>query len=70
MSTKLFLAVIALLMLSVNAQQKYAWHNYNEGPSGNRCSNSIQCDGLRTCTQYGWCTGNSRPGKDSNYYYN
>lgn len=26
-----------------------------------RCSNSCQCDGMRTCSQWGWCQGTARP---------
>ena len=28
-----------------------------EGP--NRCKYNSECDGRRTCSSYGWCTGNS-----------
>ncbi len=26
-----------------------------------RCNNSCQCDGMRTCSQWGWCQGAARP---------
>jgi hypothetical protein len=75
MNKTLFLAVFALVMLSANAMSlrnhegQYAWYTFNEGPTGNRCSNNDQCDGQRTCSGYGWCEGTSRPPKNANYYY-
>lgn len=76
MNTKLLLAVFALVMLSANAMSirnhegQYAWYTFNEGPTGNKCTNANQCDGQRTCSPYGWCTGTSRPAKNANYKYN
>ena len=55
--------------LKFNHQGKFAWFAFDEGPTGNRCSNNDQCDGQRTCSSYGWCTGTSRPAKGPGYYY-
>jgi hypothetical protein len=59
-----------LLSFKVNHEGAYAWYTYNEGPTGNKCSNINQCDGQRTCSRFGWCTGTSRPPKNANYFYN
>ena len=74
MSLKIFLA-FAVLLAFANAMSlrshegQYAWYTYDEGPTGNRCTNADQCDGQRTCSFYGWCFGTSRPAKDANYHY-
>ncbi len=41
----------------------YSAYIFNEGPTGNRCTygNDWKCDGNRTCSSFGWCTGTSRP---------
>lgn len=72
------LALLGLVAVGTNAlrvaeQQhdgQYAWYTFDEGPSGNRCTNADQCDGQRTCSSLGWCLGKSRPPKGINYYYN
>jgi hypothetical protein len=64
----LFLFQCAELM-KLNHEGKYAWYTYNEGPTGNRCSNNNLCDGQRTCSYAGWCQGTSRPAKNANYRY-
>jgi len=33
---------------------------HDEGPTGNKCKTSCDCDGARTCSKYGWCYGTSR----------
>jgi hypothetical protein len=35
-----------------------------------RCKADSQCDGVRTCSIFGWCQGTSRPEKSTEYYYN
>jgi len=48
-----------LRVLDVNAclSDKF---QFDEGPNGNKCKTHCDCDGLRTCSQFGWCKGTSR----------
>ena len=76
MNTKLFLAVFALVMLSVNSMRlhnhegRYAWFTFDEASTGNKCSGPLQCDGQRTCSRAKVCGGTARPPKNANYSYN
>ncbi len=33
---------------------------YNEIQNGHRCRHNCECDGLRTCSAWGWCAGRAR----------
>ncbi len=39
---------------------KGADYRYDESFTKNRCTNELQCDGLRTCSPFGWCQGVAR----------
>ncbi len=75
MNFKFFLAAICLIFFSASAltlqihEGSYAYYTFNEGPTGNKCTNANQCDGQRTCSRFGWCQGTSRPPKSANYHY-
>jgi hypothetical protein len=45
---------------SIPKGPKTADYQYNEAPNGNKCTNDWQCDGLRTCSSFGWCQGVAR----------
>ena len=75
MNIKIFLVLSMIIMLTsalklASHDGQYAWYTFNEGPTGNRCKDSNQCDGQRTCSPFGWCQGTSRPAKNANYRYN
>ncbi|MCP3098506.1 hypothetical protein LZ198_06395 [Myxococcus sp. K15C18031901] len=50
------------------------YHDEARNPRGpNRCSNSCDCDGMRTCSSFGWCQGVARPPvscTSPQYYWN
>ncbi|MBU8895354.1 hypothetical protein KRR26_07045 [Corallococcus sp. M34] len=50
------------------------YHDEGTNPGGaNRCSNACQCDGMRTCSSFGWCQGTARPPvscTSPQYYWN
>ncbi|MFY1828732.1 hypothetical protein ACN47A_22620 [Myxococcus fulvus] len=51
----------------------YYWDEARNPRGPNRCTNSCQCDGMRTCSSSGWCQGTARPGvscTSPNYYWN
>ena len=64
------LGFIGANSIKLNHQGQYAWYTFDEAPTQNRCSSLNQCDGKRTCSTFGWCTGVSRPPKNQNYFYN
>lgn len=74
MSVKLIL-VFAMMMAFASTlklashEGQYAWFTVNEKISKNRCTSANQCDGQRTCSQFGWCQGTPRPAKNANYRY-
>ena len=35
--------------------KKTKGYRFNEGQFGNRCVTDWNCDGLRRCSQWGWC---------------
>jgi hypothetical protein len=35
-------------------------YHFDEAPLKNKCTSDCDCDGLRTCSQWGWCKGTSR----------
>lgn len=38
------------------------YHDEAANPLGsNRCSSDCDCDGMRTCSPFGWCQGEARP---------
>ena len=46
--------------IRLNHQGKSKSYYYDERPNGNQCQDDYQCDGLRTCTEDGWCDGTAR----------
>jgi hypothetical protein len=39
----------------------YRWDEARNPGGANRCQTDRQCDGARTCSQWGWCQGEARP---------
>ena len=75
-NVKMFLLVIiCLINLSLTAIEfceKSEFYLHDEGTNHlgcNRCINSCDCDGKRTCSIFQWCQGVSRA-KNKDYYYN
>ncbi|MCE9672670.1 hypothetical protein LY474_33165 [Myxococcus stipitatus] len=65
-----------VLTASEQELQSCQFYNYYRdearNPRGpNRCYNSCECDGMRTCSSAGWCQGVARPavGCTSPWYY-
>ncbi|WP_426754703.1 RICIN domain-containing protein [Myxococcus sp. Y35] len=58
-------AALALLLLPLTAAAgpgpNYRWDESRNRPGPNRCHDSMQCDGARTCSPAGWCQGEARP---------
>ncbi|OJH33523.1 RICIN domain-containing protein [Cystobacter ferrugineus] len=58
-------AALALLLLPLTAAagpgSDYRWDESRNRPGPNRCRDSAQCDGARTCSPSGWCQGDARP---------
>ncbi|QSQ25552.1 RICIN domain-containing protein [Pyxidicoccus parkwayensis] len=58
-------AALALLLLPLTAAAgpgpEYRWDESRNRPGPNRCHDSSQCDGARTCSPAGWCQGEARP---------
>jgi hypothetical protein len=58
-------AVLALLLLPLTAAAgpgpEFRWDESRNRPGPNRCHDSSQCDGARTCSPAGWCQGEARP---------
>jgi hypothetical protein len=58
-------AALALLLLPLTAaagpNPNYRWDESRNRPGPNRCRDSSQCDGARTCSPAGWCQGEARP---------
>ena len=58
-------AALALLLLPLTAaagpSADYRWDESRNRPGPNRCRDSSQCDGSRTCSPSGWCQGDARP---------
>ncbi|WPB73241.1 RICIN domain-containing protein [Archangium violaceum] len=56
---------LALLLLPLTAAAgpgpDYRWDESRNRPGPNRCRDSSQCDGARTCSPAGWCQGEARP---------
>lgn len=46
--------------VSATSCTKSANYYFNEGPTKNQCTNNCQCDGNRTCSPWGYCSGTSR----------
>ena len=78
MNFKIFLAVIGFLFISTSCflppakrqgpkPPKFAWYTFDEVPKKHRCKTDLDCDGQRTCSNWKWCKGKSRPAK--NIYY-
>lgn len=68
----LFLLILALAICRVEYCEKSVFYLHDESkntPGENRCTNSCDCDGERTCSSVRWCQGTSRE-KSENYYYN
>ena len=59
--------------------QKSVLYSFNESLTGLRCPapdshplykvKDYACDGLRTCSAYGWCQGTARTPKDAKYVF-
>jgi hypothetical protein len=67
-----FLLHIISINTIVEFCEKSVFYLHDEGDNVlgcNRCNNSCDCDGLRTCSQFQWCQGISRE-KSIDYYYN
>lgn len=58
-------ALAALLALGATAHAGDSYdHRVDESKNAmgpNRCVSSVDCDGKRTCSPWGWCQGKSRP---------
>jgi hypothetical protein len=63
------LAILGLCGVSAVklSHQKFAWYTFDEAPNHNNCNVDEQCDGLRTCSNWGFCQGTARPPKSANY---
>lgn len=62
--TILSLAFLAMTSIYASATPKSADYHHDEAKNANgpnRCQTDMDCDGLRTCSAYGWCQGTSRP---------
>eukprot|EP00820_Chromera_velia_P007312 Cvel_19633.t2-p1 / transcript=Cvel_19633.t2 / gene=Cvel_19633 / organism=Chromera_velia_CCMP2878 / gene_product=Scytovirin, putative / transcript_product=Scytovirin, putative / location=Cvel_scaffold1709:21558-21809(-) / protein_length=84 / sequence_SO=supercontig / SO=protein_coding / is_pseudo=false len=35
-------------------------YHFEEGPTGSVCVNDCQCDGMRVCSEFGFCEGTAR----------
>lgn len=46
----------------------YRWDETRNRGGAHRCSTSRECDGERTCSQFGWCQGTARPEIKDRYY--
>ena len=57
------LAVLALpwTLAHAGSSPRYRWDESRNTPGPHRCTENTQCDGLRTCSPYGWCQGEARP---------
>jgi hypothetical protein len=45
----------------VQKDEYYHWDEMRNSGGPHRCSSSLQCDGMRTCSEFGWCQGTARP---------
>ncbi|MDO9018311.1 MAG: hypothetical protein Q8S73_12195 [Deltaproteobacteria bacterium] len=71
----LFAGLVSLALMPAAAQAgsgpSFCWDEARNPGGANRCTNSQQCDGARTCSAAGWCQGTARtpnPGpKGPNY---
>lgn len=59
----------------VHKDEYYHWDETRNPGGAHRCSSSTQCDGMRTCSEFGWCQGTARPErrppvKDRYYHWN
>jgi hypothetical protein len=57
----LALLVLPLAMAQAGSSPNYRWDESKSPLGPNRCSDSSQCDGQRTCSEWGWCQGEARP---------
>ncbi len=55
-----FALIGATEALRVSHKGSSAEYYFDEGPNGNQCNTDDDCDGLRTCSDWGWCQGYSR----------
>jgi len=52
-------AKVAVAVVGTRSNCKSKCYSWDEGKTGNRCKNPCDCDGSRTCSGAGWCSGNA-----------
>ena len=65
----LVLFFIKIFVILCGNSYKYYFDEKKNKFKTHRCRADTQCDGVRTCSIFGWCQGIARPEKSSEYYY-
>lgn len=63
------LSMLSFSTLLAGNSAAYRWNENNNRHGANRCTWDKECDGARTCSQYGWCQGEARPAKSTRYWH-